>query len=666
MKRPLWIVGIVFAVLAGGITVHRAARDGEKEHGGGTADEQRERLRAFWDRFHDATEARVRGDFEAAAKGYRAALEIDPRHQDSLFYLAVCLQESGRYREAAALLRKLTELYPDHNPGFSQLGSVLSLVAPGAEPDFEAAAAAFQKSLEINREHSGPFLARGRLELERGRFAEAGELFAVAADAGAPEGLFLQGLTSYLHGDDEEALPLFARTLESNAREKAITGRGILSEGDVKSGREGAPLASIEKAGILSLVFASWTAHRRGSYPADFPEAFRLDLSSREEARARYESIPLPGDVFARGAWLDVDGDGRHELLLTGPSQTRLLRHSSGAWRDITERAAMDGRGAWSALVFDLDADGRDDVYLIRSGYVGTGQNTLLHNRGGRFDDVTDAWSLSGRRATSEVLALDADNDGRVDLLEVGSANGSQEPVRLYLQREGRFEECARELGLTYERHAVDAAVADADADGRQDLFILGWKAPGRWFRNTESGFEDATEEVGLSGVGGDGLSALLLDYDRDGDPDLLVTSHAPLERSLQRLVGSVTLVGSVASESRGGRHASRLFENQKGRFQEVTSSGLEGSYGVVQAVECDLDGDDWPDLLFALGGLEATHLEPSVVLRNVEGRFVEWAYVPSIQEPVRSTGAAVSDIDGDGRFEIFLSGAGLFRLRSP
>jgi hypothetical protein len=161
-----------------------------------------------------------------------------------------------------------------------------------------------------------------------------------------------------------------------------------------------------------------------------------------------------------------------------------------------------------------------------------------------------------------------------------------------------------------------------------------------------------------LENVGGEGLSALRFDFDRDSLPDLLVTAQAPLELSLMRL-----LERSLTSE----RHRPRLFRNRGGgRFEEATASlGLNRCYGVMQAGSADFDRDGWPDLLFAHGGLEKSRLEPSPILRNVEGKsFVEWTYLPGFDEPLNVSGAAIADADGDGWPDVYLFEAGLFRNR--
>lgn len=652
------LVVIVFALLFGAVTVVRLGKQNPTTTD--VSSSKAKAIRTFWEQYNRASAARLRGDYASAVGSYRKALELDADHQDSLFYLAVSLQETGRYDEAVSVLRKLTTLYPEHSRGWSQLGGVLSTEAPGARPDFDAAEAALVRSQELNREHTGPFLGRGMVELQKGRLEEAHESFQVAAASGAPEGLLLVGLTRYLQGNDEGAADSFVRVLEANAREKAITGRGVLSEGDVKKSGTAGDLTAFERAGIQSLVFLYWTAQRLGGYPDAVPDPFRLDLGSRPSAAAPFEPAPLAVDTRGRGSWLDYDRDGRADLLVASGAGLKLLRNGLTGWTDVTRVAGLEGAGEnWEGCPLDVDGDGWDDLFLAGSGHMGSRSNRLYRNREGHFRDVTGEWGLAGERSTARAVSADFDGDGRVDLLEVGSLHNGDPPVRLFLNQGSLFRDSAAEWGLVYPTHVVDAAVVDIDADGTQDIFILGWKAPGRLYRNVGSAFVDATAEAGLEGVGGEGLSVMFFDYDRDGDADLLVTAHAPLELSLQRLLDPSKLVK---------QRTPRLFRNSgAGRFEEVTAAvGLDRSYGVMQAVAADFDADGWPDLLFAQGGLDDTHLEPSVILRNREGKaFVEWGYLPSIRRPGNALGASPSDANGDGQIDVFLSGSGLFVSRA-
>ena len=624
MKRSLlWIAGLSL-VLFGVITLLRergpreaATKETETE---AEASRNTASIRSFWETYRRATRERLAGDYQSAMRDYRESLEIDPRHQDSLFFLATCLEATGRYVEAVATLRELTSIYPEHARGWSQLGRVLASKAPGGAYDPEAADAAFTRAQEINQEHSGPFVSRGLVALERGRFSEASELFDIAAGTGAPEGMFFAGLTDYLQGRRADAARSFRRVLALSEYEAKLAGKGVSSEGDASARVPSA----LERSRLRSLLFLHWSGHGK------------LELA---RGKGRFETRLAVNEDNATGAWLDYDRDGRGDLVLTSAEGIKLLRNTGEGWYDVSADVGLDhAPGGRSACPFDADGDGWTDLYV-------TGDRSVLYlNEEGHFTDRTAQAGLAGTRVTMRALAADFDGDGRTDILEVG-----EPPARLYLRGDTGFEK----RSLSYTAFAVEAAVGDVDGDDKPDVFVLGWRSPGRLFRRTANGFDDATLEAGLEGVGGEGLSTLLFDYDRDGDLDLLVTAHAPLELSLRRLL-------EPARTSEEG--TPRLFKNDgRGQFSEVTTDvGLDRHFGVFQAAATDIDSDGWDDLVFAHGGFERTHLEPSVILRNREGRgFIAWAYLPSVDEPRRALGVAAS---ADG---LFLSSMGILE-RSP
>ncbi len=130
----------------------------------------------------------------------------------------------------------------------------------------------------------------------------------------------------------------------------------------------------------------------------------------------------------------------------------------------------------------------------------------------------------------------------------------------------------------------------------------------------------------------GPAFSAVWFDYNRDGHLDLLMAPHAPYEDVVRCLLDP------------GFRCAGptpRLFRNRgDSGFEEVTAAaGLDRCYGVMQAVAGDLNADGWPDLVLVSGSLDAQRLEPSVVLRNRQGRFEEWCYLPGFDAPRNFTG---------------------------
>jgi hypothetical protein len=65
-------------------------------------------------------------------------------------------------------------------------------------------------------------------------------------------------------------------------------------------------------------------------------------------------------------------------------------------------------------------------------------------------------------------------------------------------------------------------------------------------------------------------------------------------------------------------------------------------------------------DLVFAMGGFEASHLEPSVVLRNRKGEeFVEWGHIPSSDEPRHAVDVEVTKRESGVEILLAVAGSG-------
>ena len=159
----------------------------------------------------------------------------------------------------------------------------------------------------------------------------------------------------------------------------------------------------------------------------------------------------------------------------------------------------------------------------------------------------------------------------------------------------------------------------------------------------TEITAEAGVDFVHFNGATGDkllpesmGSGAAFFDYDRDGDPDLLLVNS--------------TRWPEAAGPSPAPTQA--LYENDgSGRFEDVTAAtGLDRSlYGMGVAV-ADYDGDGWTDVFLTAVG-------PNLLLKNRGGGF-EDVTVPSgvggAQE-AWSTGAGFFDADGDGDLDLLV-----------
>jgi hypothetical protein len=136
------------------------------------------------------------------------------------------------------------------------------------------------------------------------------------------------------------------------------------------------------------------------------------------------------------------------------------------------------------------------------------------------------------------------------------------------------------------------------------------------------------------------------LDYDGDGWQDLYV-------------VNSYAQSDVPAYRSRGGLPSSRLYRNVKGRFVDVTASTRTGlrmrGSGCVAA---DLDGNGTTDLVVTTASYDAARNAYDALLWNDgDGTFTEGAKAAGIDEPGWHTGAAVADVNGDGRLDLFVAG---------
>ena len=233
--------------------------------------------------------------------------------------------------------------------------------------------------------------------------------------------------------------------------------------------------------------------------------------------------------------------------------------------------------------------------------------------------------------ATGGACMMDATGSGGMDLVLMQS--GSQAIRVLHAKGDGSFEEYdVAAAGLQAKGRAVACAVGDYDGDGLNDLAVALDDAV-LLFRNLGHGrFQDVTAEAGLaprnrpSGI-------TFVDYDHDGDLDLLIT-------------GSALKLGDAPNV---------LWRNNGNKtFSEWTEpTGLGGSGKTAAAILTDFNNDRAVDLAVTGDGPA-----PLIYVNPREGKYPTQPLYEGVRLPP-AVGIAVLDYNKDGWMDIAVTHAG-------
>jgi hypothetical protein len=385
---------------------------------------------------------------------------------------------------------------------------------------------------------------------------------------------------------------------------------------------------------------------------SDWPERRRrrsLQALYRNRGDGTFEDVTaragLAVEAYGIGvAAGDYDNDGHVDLFLNALGPDRLFRNrGDGTFEDVTAKAGVSDDAFGSSATFvDYDGDGRLDLFVCNyvqwtretdifctldgvnksyctpESYRGA-TNRLYRNRGdGTFEDVSRrAGVLDPTGKSLGVVALDADDDGRPDLLV---ANDTQ-PNFLYRNRgDGTFEEIGRLAGVAFSeegkaRGAMGIDAADYDGSGRDSVVIGNFSNEMLALYHNE-GRGLFIDDAALAGIGNPSLLTLafgtfFFDYDLDGTLDILV-ANGHVENDINAVQPSVTYA-----------QPPHLFRGLGGGRFEPMDRDLGPDFAaprVARGAACaDYDGDGDLDVALAVNG------GPAVLLRNDGGNANAW-----------------------------------------
>ena len=359
-----------------------------------------------------------------------------------------------------------------------------------------------------------------------------------------------------------------------------------------------------------------------------------LDPARMLLARGGGGFAEAPASVFAGDGPLndgpvilfDADGDGANDLLVAKGGNSR----AAGSPEYQPKLFLNDGHGAFrlaapgtlplwpqsvgALAVADFDRDGRLDVFvgsrLVPGAYPLSPRSALWANRGGRFEDVTEA-----------------------------------------------FAPGLREVGLV-----TSALWSDVDGDGWLDLLVAVEWGPVKYFHNNQGqGLEDWTEKAGFAAAGtGWWNSIASADFNGDGRPDYVVGNvglntqyHADAAHPALLFAGDFKGDdGQLVVE--GYYEGERLFPWRTRRDLGVAIPSILKRYPrndfYARATLPEIIG---PDKLAAAQRYAATELRSGVFLSQPDGTY-RFEPLPRLAQLAPIQGLVAGDFDGDGHADIY------------
>jgi hypothetical protein len=229
----------------------------------------------------------------------------------------------------------------------------------------------------------------------------------------------------------------------------------------------------------------------------------------------------FPVDIIAS----DVDGDGDMDALAAFNNDNLIAWYENISCNPLAfsphsiSSAAM---GAQSVYVADIDRDGHLDVL---SASQADDKIAWYKNNGLAVFGAPNVISTSADGA-SAVFAVDVDGDGDVDALSASQSNGEI----VWYESDGAYPPAFTDhLISSLAAGALDVLAIDLDGDGDIDVLSASQGDAGSgklaWYENTDGAGTFGSQQVVSSAKGLSGVFAT--DMDRDGDVDLLSTASS-------------------------------------------------------------------------------------------------------------------------------------------
>ncbi len=369
----------------------------------------------------------------------------------------------------------------------------------------------------------------------------------------------------------------------------------------------------------------------------------------------------LPAPHVYTGGWehfvgggvavFDCNGDARPDLFVAGgENPARLFVNATpapGAPLAFTEGAAPRLTRVTGAHPLDIDGDGHLDLAVLR-----VGPNLLLRGDGAcGFTDASAEWGFQGGDAWSTAFSATWEDGQARPTLAIGNYVDLRDP-------DGPFGACDtnelhRPEGTRYGAPvalapgfcALSMLFSDWRREGTPELRVSndrhyylrgGYEQMWRLDPLASRGEADGWRRVSIWGMG-----IASADITGNGYPDVMLTSMG--DQLLQFNEG-----GTLRDAPHGtGTHATTPHAGEEGR----PSTGWHAEFG-------DVDNDSRLDLFIAKGNVDqmpsnAIRDPNNLLMQRADGSFAEASVAAGVATTERARGAALADLDGDGRLDL-------------
>ncbi len=261
----------------------------------------------------------------------------------------------------------------------------------------------------------------------------------------------------------------------------------------------------LDKDGDLDLFMSHWNAD----------ETTSKQLFWKNDGNGHFTDVTIEYLGFPQNAnfdrwtftpnFTDINGDGWLDVLLTSDFSTSRIFYSTGFPQNqpaylISQPAFISDENGMGAAVADYDNDGDMDWFVtsiwdpngIPEANWGISGNRLYKNIGmGNFEDATDESGLRFGYWGWGACFADFNNDGYLDIYHENgfvSERASEfinDPARLFMANgDGTFTESAVVSGLNHSGQGRGVSCVDYDLDGDLDILVIPNNAHYRLYTN--------------------------------------------------------------------------------------------------------------------------------------------------------------------------------------